>query len=192
MTTMSEDIARLSEMAVTVGLEYEEMENAIKAERAEKAKILHAIVDAGAPALRALGSRVLVGEDGAAGRHDPTERYWLRGTHGRGLLVAEERAQSDGGRSLYLSEQGAFLELHYRRMAGPEGWAWRATETLLPSAMQVVEARWSVADVVDAVYEAMTGHLRGKNQKRIAAVEENVEKLRAVAVLIRGIERAWR
>lgn len=202
-----EEVAKLGEMAVAVGEDHRELQETIRTEREEKARLLERVVEAVRPSLKAISGKILTVEE-----HSPGEepmRGYLAGPNGRGVLVGVIDAVPKtglprlslpsgkySGKALYLSETGAFVELEYHGRVVEEvlgscsRWAASTWETGDPA--HVVAARWPVHEITKRLADVLEGHLRGKGTKRIIAVEQNVEKLRALSVLLRGIEEGWR
>lgn len=183
----------IARMASEVAQEQGGLDVAIRKEREAKAELLFHVVQAVKPALRALCSPTCVGARGRRGQADPYERHHQPGA--RSLVLVDDDPDRDGreGAALHLLEEGSLAVLRWKREDSKPlaDWSWvgrleSCTEE------EVVGRRWSVAAVAERLHQALQSHLRGKKGARTEAVEANVEKLRAVAVLVRGIERDWR
>lgn len=165
---MDIDMGKLAEMAVTCGEDHEELEESIKAERAEKAKILGQLVEAVRPALTALASLI------------PNSNV-------RGVLV-EVKFRPRTTKVLYLTDVGTFAAFEYE---GPKKRkilsVWDA-----PDPEQVIVERWSVSEIAKNLATALDAQLGGNNTKRTIEIEQNIETLRAISVLLRGVERVWK
>ena len=170
---MDIDMGKLAEMAVTCGEDHEELEESIKAERAEKAKILGQLVEAVRPALTALSSRV------------PNSSV-------RGVRV-ETKSLLRSHKVLYLIETGELVAFEYEGTLGGSSTRkkvlsiWNATDT-----EQVIAERWLVSEIAKNLATALDAQLGGNNTKRTIEIEQNVETLRAVSTLLGRIERTWR
>jgi hypothetical protein len=179
------DPDRISKLAAAANRADEEKTGEILGERQAKARFLRLLVAAARPALAGVCSKVPGGGAGAVGKEERTE-----GDLGfRGFLVAGEerpvpvRARSGygyeslEGKGLYLSEDGVFFEVVYAgRIERGGAYAWDA-EAVGCEVEAVVDRRWPVGEIAEAVADELEAAAAGKNKA--------AEKARRVSVAVR-------
>lgn len=193
-----EKLRGLAAQAKAIGDRRTEVDAAWAEDRAARADLLSAVVDAIRPALRSCGSRIAYNytksREGATHKHmevagiyvgsatnktkaQPGPEYTVRG-EGRGRFI---------GSDLFLLVDGTWLELTY---AGP--WSevpseinhWRGERRSL-GAVDVI-GEYDVAMVMDALAAALAKEATGARAARKTTLTERAGRMRALATLVRS------
>lgn len=201
---MIHETSKLARMAGDVATEHKALGEAIQAEQAEKVTMLNTLLKFVGPALPAISSRIIAAREGKKdwipSAHLATNRgdfeFFFDGDFARGVLVSDGegpdiRGTNIVGTALYLLENGKFVELLFSGEIHQNRWAWRAEPRIL-TPVALVQAKWEVSAIFEYVHDALQSQLTGKKAERIKKLGENVDKLHAVSVLLRGIEKSWR
>lgn len=197
-TTLTTDdtIQKIAQQAPAVADEHAALEAAAAESDTAEAALLASVIEAVRPALRALASRVLVGEvTHGAGSHlcrtSKTYASW------RGVLVAgddeaedDDSRQNDGayeGTGLYLDTEGILREVswsgHWSRWQGSTRRAEGAERRVTPYSVVQEWQAGTVATIVESLSRALAAQ-NGTRGKATKAATERASRFRALAALL--------
>lgn len=189
---------RVRELAALAERGDVEMRDAIARERTGKVKLLMGLIEALGGALPTICSKVPAAEEGRASEYGKSVKEWMEGV--RAVLVGGSERPNPPlkkiqgterleGRALYLSETGSFFSIRFigtfTNTSTIDHYYWNIAEVLKLTPEQVVEARWPLEHVVEAVADELEAAIAGK-AKATEKAGRVAEKIRAASELLRG------
>lgn len=197
---MKDVISSVRELAEEAVRGDQAMKEAIASERTSKVVFLESLVEVVRDALPSVTSRVPAYAAGKASEYGSRVDRWMEAPFERALLVGgSERPEPPkkkiegveplSGSGLYLAESGVFFVVsfdgRYRNSAKLDDYWWEAKARALV-AREVVQDRWAVERVADALAAELEIQVAGK-KKATARSLKVAARVREAATILAGV-----
>lgn len=189
---MNDILTALAEQARGVAADVEENTVAKADKRSAAAQLLSGVVDAVRPALRAMSSRIVIARvSSGAGKTERTldePGVYLASLHAPVPLTPGPQVMAGTwqGTDLFLTRDGSFAMLSYdgvHEAGGVSQWEAAIVELRVEDVVEM----FPLAVTLDAIARALTAQVGSNLGRRTKQIEEQAERLRALASLTRSL-----